>query len=145
MDIAGAEKDAIPDILKYSDNITAISLVIHQESSKEIIDSIKMLKLLNKDFVIVTRSIIIMPKTKNILSTSRYSTGYDLEKYIVLTLVNKKLLSRYHLKFNQTSKSNYTDYTTNKPDYLTYEPYSNISWQVVLWEKIRKIFKVSYE
>ena len=43
MDIAGAEKEVLPDILRYSDKITGIVFVLHIEDAKSIVESLSVL------------------------------------------------------------------------------------------------------
>ena len=145
MDIAGAEKEVMPDILRYSDNITAISIVLHITTSKEIMESLELLKALNKDFVLVSRSNISHNKGDKTDKYMKYIDGMDVYYVTVLSYVNKNIVDKYSLKLMQTSKSGYIDLMKNKYNSIDYEPYSAIRWQVSAFEFLKKYLHISYE
>lgn len=145
MDIVGAEYEVIPDIINYAENITGISIVIHLDTNQDIIKAIKILKLLEKDFILVSRNNSYVSKETN-LTKRKYVKGI-LRDYIALSYVNKKLAKKTYMPLNQKSitKPEFKGIKCNIDDtkYI-YVPYSNISVIVVLAEKLNKILKIDY-
>ena len=109
MDIAGAEFDALPDILKHSDNVDAIMLHIHAE--KNVAGAFKILRMLSKDYVLIART-------------------DSIEKF---TFVNKKLISNIYLPFKQQCIEKKAG--SNSSEYK----FTTISKIVVLNQKIENL------
>jgi len=100
MDIAGAESEVIPDILKFKDNITGISLVIHYKSSKDIIEDTKILKMLERDFVLIARN---NHHVETYINTNCKYCDYKIAKAITLSYINKNLVDFKYIPFNQNN------------------------------------------
>ena len=143
MDITGAEFEVLPDILKYSDNITGISFVLHLDFSKNNAEAIKLLKMFEKDFILVSRNNVYMPK--NTKPTNRKYVKGILRDYIALSYVNKNLVEKSYMPLNQGSITDYEFIGKEYDDEYNYVPYSNISPVVVLAEKLNKFLKIDYE
>lgn len=98
MDIAGGENSVMSDILKYKDNITGMSLVIRFDNSKDIIDDIKMLDLIEKDFILIARN--HHPAETFINSNCRYCDD-TISNAVTLSFINKNLVDFKYIPFNQ--------------------------------------------
>ena len=133
MDIAGAEGYVLEDVIKYSKNITGMSIVFRLKSAKEIYNDIKILKLLQKDFVLVARA------DHSFQSINKKKCRYmhdSFSEVIVLSFVNKNLVDKYYIDWNQTSIQTYN------PDlnWEKHEP-TSIDKVVILDKKIKNLFK----
>lgn len=102
MDIAGAEQEVMDDVLKYSDNITGLALVIHCDTVNQILPTIRMLKEINKNFVLVERHTHITHALYNIKFKCSEGKGY-FSSAMSLTFINKNLIDDYKLAMNQDS------------------------------------------
>lgn len=112
----------MPDVLKYKDNISGISIIVDLFSPKYVIETIRMLDLINKDFILISR--------KPLYAFASYKLDYSKSIWgaqIALTYINKDLVDNYTINWNQ-------DY------YLPKNKSSSIDFIVTLYEKLR-IFK----
>ncbi|MBQ2644014.1 hypothetical protein IJG14_00395 [bacterium] len=132
MDIAGAESEIIEDLLKYSNHITGISIVIRLEDNKKFEKLLNLLPLLEKDFVLVYRNLLSHECTTN--NKCKY-LHENLAKPIALTYINKNLVDEKYLPFKQdfSDEKMYSSPLQAK----TYIPKYTINWRIVLYEKIK--------
>ena len=133
--MSGAETDVMPDILKYSDNILGLTVQIDLINSESITKKIEMLKLIEKNFVLVSRT-----QFGNYIKNNCSYTDKKLMKVYVLSYINKNMIDSKYLPFKQ-------DYNSPK-DYILLYPNTNgmlikykSSWIVVLNEKLKNIYK----
>lgn len=131
MDIAGAEGYILPDLIKSADNITGMSICFRFKTAKEILKDISVLEEIEKDFVLVARADHSFRSINK--KTCRYMSG-DFSEVIVLTFINKNLIDRYHLDFNQTSTQTF-DKGLN---WFKQEP-TKIDETVVIYKKIKNL------
>lgn len=148
----------MPDVLKNSDNITVITFLLDFWSPSYIVNTMKMLEMLNEDFVLVSRNFLYTRDEKLKNGKIKYTDG-EWSIMLDLTYVNKKLLDEYYIPLNQSS------YKNGKPDsYIAFnvESYrkdgilknvdknnkttgyykeNNISPIVVIHQRIRNVIK----
>lgn len=153
MDIAAGEPFVIPDIIKCSDRITGITLTWHLDSENQIINAIKVIDKMDKDFVLVARANLWLSETTG--QTCKYAKG-DISPILVCTYINKNLLKKWSLDWNQSgiklegkilkqfNDIMFKDKKLNK--YNTYEklaaiPDFTISKMIVSIEKLKEINK----
>lgn len=120
MSITGAEYDAMPEILKYSNQTTGISIEINLEDVEEINKAIKLLKSIENDFVLVYRA------TFNITPL----------RSITLSYINKNLITKDYIPLNQSNNIKFEYYGTdekNKDLMIN----SNINPIVVIAKKLK--------
>jgi len=133
MDIAGAELDVLPDIIKYHKNLTGMSFVIRFYDSEKIIEVEKLLKDVEKNFVLVAR---------NELPGKKYCNCYFKKNHIVprisLTYINKEYVDEKYMPFKQSynEKSDYKQLYF--PGFCLYK--FEMDWKLILSEKIKLLF-----
>jgi hypothetical protein len=99
MDIEGAEYDAFQGIMKHLNNITGIALEIHFSGLTISEKALDLLKLLNKDFV------LIHVHGNNCCVSSGFTTSNSIGKIpgvIELSYINKKLVQGFKISANQS-------------------------------------------
>lgn len=133
MDIAGAELDVIPSIIKYYKNLTGMSVVIKYDNSDEIIKVEKLLRDIEKEFVLVARN--EMPGKK--YCKCAYKNGH-LSGVVSLTYINKEYVDKKYIPFKQ-SYNERTDYKQlyKLGDYMTK---FDVSWILIFAEKSKQLF-----
>lgn len=132
MDIAGAEKEVLPDILQYSDKITGIVFVLHIEDAKSIVESLSVLDLLKKDFVLVCKSNHFAEPNNG--KTCKYLEG-NIAPLVALSYVNKSLLDSYSLNFEDKNT-----FGTNDKNLIKLIPSGRTDKIVIIAEKLRNMF-----
>ena len=140
MDIAGAEIEVIPDIVKYADSITGISIVIRLDETKRIVKFRELLKLFEKDFILVSRNGIRGE------SYSKCNCKYmknEISNAIALTYINKNLVSSKYLPIKQDYHQN--DKFTTIYGVFPSLPAFTTDWVVVVTEKIKSFIGRKYE
>ncbi len=141
MDIAGAEIEVLPDILKYSDNITGMNLALHIDNPQRIIRFIKIMKEVNKKFVLVGRHPLPESIVQDSIMYSKYYRGNVRDYTLELSYINKNLVSRHYISLVQDSQrlfkigKNYK-YAKNADEKIV--PYNNISYVVTFTELFKE-------
>ncbi len=141
MDIAGAEIDVLPDILKYSDNITGMNLALHIDNPQRIIQFINIMKEVNKKFVLVGRHPLSEEIRQQSFMYSKYYSGNIRDYTLELSYINKNLVSRYYISLVQDSKRLFKigkDYEYAKDVEKRIITYNNISYVVTLTELLKQ-------
>lgn len=133
MDIAGAEFDVLPDVIKYNKNIVGMSFVIRFYDSNKLIETEKLLKEIDKNFILVAR---------NELPGKKYCSCYfkkdHISPRISLTYINKEYINKKYIPFKQ-SYNEKTDYKQlYYPGYCLYK--FEMDWRLILSEKIKSLF-----
>lgn len=143
MDIAGAEVEVLPEILEYSDNITGMLIVMHFNSGKDLIDRFKIIKALNKDFILVSRNFLwVIGKSQKQLKT-KYADMTMTDGVLSLTYINKNNVDDYKISWQQDALKYYANtkihYIANyqKETYLK----NNINITVTITEKLKQLAK----
>lgn len=98
MDIEGAEYDALPEIMKYKNNITGISLEIHFGELQTTKKALNLLKQIDKDFVLIHVH-------GNNNCKSRFETSNSIGQIpsvIELSYINKSLVTYFTLSEDQS-------------------------------------------
>lgn len=131
MDIAGAEKDVMPEVLKTNNNITGLALVIHLDYLTDFAKVSKMLNEIEKNFILVERNHIVIYKTKFLCKRGK---GY-FSPAISLAYINKNLVDEYRIAPNQSSGSIKWD-GNQKVYYPT---------DIVMWKMIPTIIRKNTE
>ena len=133
MDIAGAELEIIPDVIKYHKNLTGMNIVIKYDNSAELIKVESLLKDIEKNFVLVARN--EMPGKK--YCRCNYKNHY-LSGVVSLAYINKEFVDKKTMPFKQSYTSN-SDYKQlyKLGDYI---PKFDIDWILILSEKIKLLF-----
>ena len=128
-----SEVDVIPEIIEHYKHITGISFMIRLYNSNQIIELEKLLKQIEKNFILVSRTE---------LSDKKYCDcdykNKDLATVISLTYINKEYADKKNLPFKQS----YNEKTNYKQLYNlgNYIPKFEINWELILSEKIRLLF-----
>lgn len=135
MDIVGAEKLAIPQILEHSDNITGLVVCFYFSDTNKIIEAIPVLEKLNEKFVLISRvsdSTWTCPADIN----SKYFKGNPCNYLFALSYVNKNIVEKDKITFQQKTTELY-EYKSLCD--IKYRPIINndISSIVVLVEKLK--------
>ena len=140
VDIAGAEIEVIPDIVKYADNLTGIALVVRLDDTKIIVKMNELLKMIEKDFVLVARNQLIDECKYG--CKCRYISN-EISPSVCLTYINKNLVDKKYLPIKQDyhDTKNYIQCFVISP----LIPDFNIDWRVVIYEKIKRLFHIENE
>lgn len=138
MDIAGAEIEVLPDIVNYSDNLTGMSIVIRAFDTERLIKFNQILKMIEKDFVLVARNGIRAESYSG--SKCRYVTD-EISSVISLTYINKNLVDKKYLPLRQDYHQA-ENYITKNGNY-TVMPSFKISGIVPLAERIKGFFNTN--
>lgn len=150
------EYEVLEDILKHSNQITGISLAFQINNSKNIQTALKMLEMLNKDFVLVSRNASTLhendpDKFGTFINSSTYK-GYLGHNLFFLVFANKNLLNDYSISLNQNDSLIYNPKNTIKVLYekkklKTFQPKDfkelniskgQIKYRVVFVEKLKE-------
>jgi len=116
----------IDDILKYKDNITGISIITEFWSPKYIIDTINILRKLEKDFIIVSCNYFKFHE--DFFMYQRPS----LHTCVSITLINKNLTKKDSIYWNQK----------NNPANNSVNPIRGFKgFQIIFFEKIKNKLK----
>jgi len=137
MDIAGAEIEVIPDIVKYADNLTGISLVIRLDSTDRVAQFKDLIKLFDKDFILVARNGIRGESYQG--CKCRYMKG-EISNSIALSYINKNLVDKKYLPIRQDYHKN-DSFKTIYGLFPSLPPYT-IDWEVVVTEKLKEILRL---
>lgn len=133
IDIADAALVVLPNILKHYRNITGITLDIVLSNSNNIIKYESLLKEIEKNFVLVARNEGPIKKHCD----CKYKNNY-MSPIISLTYINKEYVDKKYLPLKQ-SYNKQTDYKQLYfPGFCLFE--FDISWQLILSEKIKSFF-----
>lgn len=135
MDIAGAEYDVIDNILKYSNNITGLTIVIHMPKADKILLADKLLGKIEKNFILVERYSHPNPFLKlhnaNISCPNTKGTFYE---NVTLSYINKNLVDKYKISWNQN------DLARNPKGEYAQMIYSDIGLPIILKKKTENLF-----
>jgi len=102
MDIEGAEFEALPDVLKFSKNITGIAIEIHfWRDASDFKKAIELLKLIEQDFILVH---LHASNCRNSGFYTKNSTG-PISRTLEFSFINKNLVQKYQISKNQTHPS----------------------------------------
>ncbi|MCR5261313.1 MAG: hypothetical protein K6C94_05690 [Candidatus Gastranaerophilales bacterium] len=134
-DTAGTEIETIPQILKYSDNLTGFSIVIRLDDTERLIWLNDLLKQVEENFVLVARN-NIRGETYNGCKCKYMKR--EVSSAVALTYINKNLIDKKYLPFKQDYHSP-DNYITVNGIYPTIPPFT-IDWEVVLTEKFKNLF-----
>lgn len=132
MDIAGAEIDVLPEILKYANNLTGISVVIRLENTDRLIKFKNILKKFDKDFILVARNGIRDESVDN--CKCKYVRN-EFSNAIALTYINKNLADEVYLPIRQDNSLTKEYIQIN--DRFHALPNYTISHEVALYEKLK--------
>jgi len=134
MDIAGADLDVMPDVIKYHKNLTGMSFVIRFNNSDNIIKYEKLLRDIEKNFILVARN--ELPGERHCDCNYKNKT---LATTISLTYINNEYADEKYLPLKQSynQKNNY------KQLYFPYNymPKFEINWILILSEKIKLLLE----
>ncbi|MCR5260974.1 MAG: hypothetical protein K6C94_03975 [Candidatus Gastranaerophilales bacterium] len=133
MDIAGAEIEVLPEILKYADNLTGMSVVIRLESTDRLIKFRDILKQFDKDFILIARNGI---RDESVDNCKCAYVKNEFSNAISLTYINKKFADEKHLPLKQTN-SEPKEYLQINDIFHAFPEYS-IDWEVAAAEKLTK-------
>ena len=135
IDIAGAEIEVIPDILNYSKNLTGMALVIRLDDTKRLIRMNELLKMIEKDFVLVMRNHLLF-ETKTGCNCNY--TNDNISISLSLTYINKNLVNKNYIPIKQdySNKENYKQLNNNS----IFIPEFYIDWVLVIAEKLRMLY-----
>jgi len=146
MNIIGAEDKVMKGVLENSDNIPVILLYIHYKNPKMMIKKLKTLKALNEKYYLVAKTNVpvanVILKIAPPLLSDKYVEGY-FSRNFTLTYVNKNLVEKAYIPLNQDSRIQYEDKVPPRHEYI--HQYVKINWVVVVAERLRQIFGISYE
>ena len=133
MDIAGAELDVLPDIIKHHKNISGLSVVIRFYDSEKAIKVEKLLKAIEKNFVLVARNELLGKK----YCSCNFKKDHIAPR-ISLTYINKEYVNEKHIPFKQSyhERNNYKQF--HSPGFCLYE--FKLDWKLTLSEKIKSLF-----
>ena len=139
MDIIGAEKLAIPQILDFSDNITGMVICFYFSDTNKVIEAIPVLEKLNKKFVLISR-ISDSTWTCPINIKSKYFKGNSCNYLFALSYVNKNLVDKDEIPFQQKTTELYKHKSICD---IKYRPIidNDISSIVVIVEKLKRFKK----
>ena len=150
--------DVMPEVLDNKDNITGISFMVELITAKDIVKIMKILKMLNKDFILVSRNYMYARDDKLRNGKIKYTDG-NWSIMMALTYVNKDLLDEYYIPLDQSNYKNgkpekYISFNVKsyKEDGILksvgkhnsstgYYKYNNISPIIVLHRKIMNLYK----
>lgn len=96
MDIETYEYSTIPDILRYTPQITGISFEMHFAGDQQIPHALRLLQQLQKDFLLVNlhgNNIIRRFQAPNVRG--------EVPRLLELTYINKNIITRFELSENQ--------------------------------------------
>ncbi len=148
MDIAGAEAEVMPDILKYSDQITAMNLSIHLDNPAYIINRIQMLDEIQKNFVLIARNTFLCNGIPTYDMHSYFYPNKLTDYTMDLVFINKNIINGHKISWIQHSKLFYIlniKDIFNRSDFKNQYASSNIRYVVtfteIFKEKIKKIWK----
>jgi len=135
MDIAGSETEVIPDLVKYANNITGMTISVRIADFKKIKLLLEQLPLIEKDFILVYRNLLIAECDTNYkckYMAPNFSTGINL------TYINRNLIDEAYLPFQQdfSDPNGYISPVRVK----AFIPSYTINWRVVLYEKLKHLF-----
>ncbi len=133
MNIAETELEVIPDVIKYHKNLTGITVDIMLNNSNNIIKYEKLLKDIEKNFVLVARNESPIKK----YCDCNYKNNY-ISQIISLTYLNKEYADEKHMPFKQS----YNEKSDYKQLYFPGFCLSkfDIDWKLILSEKIKLLF-----
>ena len=147
LNIVGAEDKVMDGILRYSDNIPVILLYIHYKNPKMMINKLKTLKTLNEKYYLVARKNVpvkgVVLEIKPPLFSNKYVEGY-YSRNVTLTYINKNLVEKAYLPFDQNDNVEFK-VMVDKYKEKDLNQYMKINWVVVAFEKLKKLFGLSYE
>lgn len=126
----------VSDIFRHPDNITGFTMLVMCESNLALIDFYNFSKQIEKDFVLVHRcgkhfGCVVDSKCKY--------PGENLSVPVFLTYINRNLIDKTYLPFKQDYSQD-DDYKETFDEFEAIPKFS-ISWQIVLYEKIKRILK----
>ena len=119
----------IPEVIENKDNITGITIIRDYWSPLDIIETLELLKLLNKDFALVSRNFLYARDKKLKDGKLKYTDG-SWSIMVELTYVNKNILDEYYIPLDQSN------YKNGKPS-------SYISMHLKSYKQDRKLKNVS--
>ena len=134
MDIAGAEIEVLPEILKYADNLTGMSVVIRLENTDRLIKFRDILKQFDKDFILVARNGI---RDESVDSCKCGYVRNEFSNAISLTYINKKFADEVSLPLRQDNSLT-RDYIQINDRFHAMPEYS-IGFEVAAAEKIKNL------
>ena len=135
-DTAGTEVETIPQILKYSDNLTGFSIVVRVDDTERLIWLNDLLKKVEENFVLVARN-NIRGETYNGCKCKYVKREFS--NAIALSYINKNLVDKKYLPVKQDYHSP-DNYITVNGIYPTIPPFT-IDWEVVLAERLKNLFR----
>lgn len=147
MDISGAENAAIPQILDNTDNITGMIITFYLHDSQKIIETIPILDKLNEKFILVSR--FASPSiTCPVEIKSKYYNGNPCNYLFVLSYINKNLIDKNEISWNQKTTKIYKYKPIDNTKYYIIAD-NNISLIVTFTEKLKElknnIWKTQYQ
>jgi len=134
MDIKEADLDKIQDIVKYHENLTGMSFMVRFYDSDNIIKYEKLLREIEKNFILIVRNELPDKKYCN----CNYK-NQNLALTISLTYINKEYADEKYIPFKQS----YNEKRNYKQLYKlgNYIPKFEINWILILSEKIKLLFE----
>ena len=150
------EYEVIEDVLKHSDKITGLIIAFQTENNTDLYKAIKMLEMLNKDFVLTTRipSKLKKEEKEKFINYSSYEGQLNNDLFF-LVFANKNLLDKYSISFIQNDKMMYRNLLKieSGKSKIKFKKIKNIEelniypgkvkFRIVFIQKIKEIFDFS--
>ena len=143
MDIAGAEKAALPQIIDNSDNITGMAIAFYLYDAKSVMEAMPILDKLNEKFVLISRNSLQFVSCPVDIS-SKYYKGGPCNYLFVLSYVNKNIIDKEEISWIQETIKLYKYKSIDESKYYPIID-NNISLIVVLIEKLKQLKTVLYK
>lgn len=137
MDIAGAEKAALPQIIDNSDNITGLTIAFYFNNVESIIESLPILDKLNEKFILLSRNSLQFT-TCPVDIQSKYYKGGPCNYLFVFSYVNKNIVDKEEISWIQKTTNLYKYKSIDENKYYPIID-NNISLVVVLVEKLKQL------
>ena len=101
MDIEGAEYNALPEILKYAQNITGMAVELHfSDGVGQVKKAVNLLSALERDFILVH-----IHGNNNAPKFTTVNSEGEIPRLIELSYINKSLISNYQISADQSHPS----------------------------------------
>ena len=141
MDVAEADIIALPELIKNSDKLTGFNIGLHIRSPKAIVERMKLLDEINKNFVLVSRNTLGLDDNyESEFIKSKYYKGLIKDGIIYLSYVNKDIVDRYKISLQQNTDKYYKKKKVSRLVYTSQVPKNDVSSIVVFVEKLKEFF-----
>ena len=149
IDIKGLDKELFSKLIEYTDVIEGYIILLHMNSTNNIIDASQILDKINQDYILIGRntelatanSWVLLNKNKyNIRYTidSKYYEGYLCNSMLILSFAKKDLFDNYHISIIQDTDKIYKGENVLFYRSIYETPKSNIHYTVTITEMIKQ-------